>query len=267
MTKIEPMLLSETFDKEILEDDTKWFQIKENGVRAIVHVIDGKIVGIRNRANNPILYQFPELRDVKFPFNTGILDAEVCVYKNGKSVFYGGIDKRRSAPTENTLKEHPAKLILFDALKIDNNVLVMKGYKDRYSQLSQNMPEDSKVEITKNYTNGKELWSKVTNENQEGVVIKTPNAMYELGKRSSNYIKLKNYKTTEIVVEKVEPNSRGTKIFGKVADIDVECQLAGIFDVEVGSTQTIKYLDIAGDRLIQPTKVSREQLKSTSVIS
>jgi len=261
MATIKPMLLTETFDKEILVDDTKIFQIKENGVRAILHVKEGKIVGIRNRANNPILYQFPELRDIEFPFSTGILDAEICVYKNGKSVFYGGIDKRRSAPSEDTLKEYPAKLIIFDVLKIDSDVLVMKSYKERYDQLCLNIPEGPNIELSRNYTDGKELWDKVMRENQEGVVIKSPRAMYELGKRSTQNIKLKYYKTTDITVDKVEPNSAGTKIFGKVDDIEVECQLAGIFDVEIGSVQKIKYLDIVGKRFIQPTKVKREQLQ------
>jgi len=56
MATIEPMLLTETFDKKLLEDDSKYYQIKENGVRAIVHVKEGKVVGVRNRSNNPILY-------------------------------------------------------------------------------------------------------------------------------------------------------------------------------------------------------------------
>ena len=52
MGEVKPMLLSETWDKSILNDDSKFFQVKENGVRALVHIKQGKVVGIRNRSNN-----------------------------------------------------------------------------------------------------------------------------------------------------------------------------------------------------------------------
>jgi len=267
MVAIKCMLLTETYDKSILEDNTKYFQVKENGVRAIVHILDGKIVGIRNRNGSPILYQFPELKDISFPFNTGILDGEVCVFQEDRSVYYGGIDKRRSAPTEHTLKEFPATLVVFDALKIEDEVLVMKPYKYRHELIGKNIGtfQNKYLKFAMNYT-GKELWNEVVEKNFEGIVVKNPMAMYELGKRSTQYIKLKNYKTTEITVDKIEPNDKGTKIFGKVGEIEVECQLAGMFDVEVGSVQRIKYLDIVGNRLIQPTKVKREQITSNSTI-
>ena len=44
--EIKCMLLTETWDKTILEDTTKYFQVKENGVRALVHIKQGKVVGI-----------------------------------------------------------------------------------------------------------------------------------------------------------------------------------------------------------------------------
>jgi bifunctional non-homologous end joining protein LigD len=262
MAQIKPMLLEETYDKSILRDDSKWFQIKENGTRGIIHVLDGKIVGIRNRSNLPIFYLFPELKDITLPFKSAILDGELCVFKNGKSVFYSGIDQRRSVPDTNTLKENPVTLVLFDALKVNDDILIMKPYRERYEKLLHITATD-KIKVASNWYNGLELWDKVTKENQEGVVIKNPSAPYELDTRSKNYIKIKNYKLLDIVVEKTEQNSKGTKVFGKTnienKEMIVEVQLSGVFDVSIGTTQTIKYLDICGNRLIQPTKVNREQ--------
>jgi len=257
MTQIKPMLLEETEDKELLEDDTKWYQIKENGVRALVHVKDSKIVGIRNRSNNPILYCFPEFKDLDIGFNEAILDCEIIVFKKGKSVFYGGIDNRRSVPSEKVLKENPATIVVFDALKIGSEILVTKPYKYRYERIKQ-IEEQPLIQVIRNYMDGKSLWAEVERLNLEGVVIKDPNSMYELGKRSRNYLKLKYYKFTEVTVEKTEPNSRGTKIYGKAKinnkEIEVECQLGGVYDVSVGEVKRVRYLDIIGNRLIQPTK-------------
>lgn len=257
---LKPMLLTEVWEKSILEDTSKMLQIKENGIRSIIHVKNKRIVGIRNRSNNPILYLFPELREIDFPFERAILDAEICVFKNGKSVFYGGIDKRRSIPSEKILKEYPATIVVFDVVLIDQENLLMKPYEYRYKKLEVLKVNDG-LKVAKNFK--KDIWDRVVKENLEGVVIKNPKAVYSSGKRSPDYLKLKNYKITDVIVEATEQNDKGTKVFGKAnikgEQIQVECQIGGVFDIELGTTQTIKYLDIYEGRLIQPTKVKKEQ--------
>jgi len=272
MGEVKPMLLSETWDKSILNDDSKFFQVKENGVRALVHIKQGKVVGIRNRSNNPILFCFPEFRKLQFNFDTAILDAEICVFKGDKSVFYGGIDKRRSTPSNTVLQEYPATMVVFDCLKWEQENLLLKPYKYRYDkfkdiEVNEECHEGDFVRIAQNF-DGQELWKEVVDKNLEGIVIKNPNAMYELGKRSKEYIKMKNYKLCEVLVERTEENSKGTKIFGTttlngdrtIVPLQVEAQLAGVFSVEIGTTHTIKYLDIVGNRLIQATKTSKQQI-------
>lgn len=260
---IEPMLLTETFDKAIIKDRSKIFQTKENGVRAIVHVKDSCVVGIRNRANNPILYLFPELRNTKLNISNGILDGEICVMKNNKSVFYGGIDKRRSIPDAHTLKEYPATLMVFDALYLNNENLIMKPYEYRWQRVTEQLESNDVVKTVFSTNEGEMLWDDIIKDNREGIVVKYPNAIYEIGKRSKQYIKIKNYKIVEMIVEKTEANSKGTKCYGKVKiedrELDVEVQLGGIFGIENG-TINIKYLDIAGNRLIQGTKCNQEQI-------
>lgn len=262
---IEPMLLEEVEGKEILEKP--WiFQIKENGVRAIIHVKDHKIVGIRNRSNNPILYCFPELKNIVFDCDTAILDAEIVVFKNGKTIFYKGIDQRRSSPDAKKLRECPATIVLFDIIQFEQEVLINKPYKDRlalldkfkYSKGMSQAAYESLVQVVRTSNDGVALWEKVVRENHEGLVAKDPNAIYELGKRSKQYIKVKNYKYVDVIVERTEPNPKGTKIFANVLiddiPIQVECQQAGAFNIGVGDTIRVKYLDIVNDRLIQPTR-------------
>ena len=257
---IEPMLLEEVEGKDILSKP--WiFQIKENGVRAIIHVKDHKIVGIRNRSNNPILYCFPELKEDRFDFDTAILDAEIVVYRNSKSVFYGGIDQRRSTPDARRLRECPASIVLFDIIQLEQEVLINKPYKDRLAILQRYRwggEIGGRIHLVETSMDGLALWDKVVKENHEGVVAKDPNAVYELGKRSKQYIKVKNYKYVDVVVEKIEPNPKGTKIFSNVViddvNISIECQQAGAFNIGIGDTIRVKYLDIVGDRLIQPTR-------------
>ena len=264
MAKIDPMLLSEiSYSKDVFEvhKDKVW-QIKENGTRNIIHIKDYHIVGLRSRSNNPTLYQYPELREIKFNFKEGILDGEVCCFLNTgndntlRSTFYGGIDQRRSSPNEMKLKHFPVTLVVFDALKIEDEMLIMKPYKYRYGMLLKHLVPSDKLKVAENFSDGALAWGRVVAENQEGLVGKNLNSMYELGKRSKESIKMKNYKQVDIIIEQIEPNPKGTKIFSSVeidgVKINVEAQLD--FDVQMGDKRKIKYLDIVGERMIQPTR-------------
>jgi len=257
MTTLEPMLLTEVDDTKIL-DEKRIFQEKYNGVRALIHVKDGKITAIRNRSNNPILFCFPELKSITFDFNTAILDGEIVVMKDGKSVFYGGIDQRRSTPNDRKLRECPATLVVFDIIQYEAETLLYKPYKIRLDYLERMRDKvHGAVQIIESTISGRALWDKVVADNREGIVVKDPNAIYEVGKRSKQYLKLKNYKYVDVIVEQCEPNPKGTKIFSITVidgkEIKVECQRAGAFNINVGDTVRVKYLDIVGDHLVQPT--------------
>ena len=253
----EPMLLSElSFNEKVLEDYKEWIgQVKENGVFGFVHIKNHKIVGIRNRENNPIFYLYPELEGVTFSFNEGILVAEIVVFKNNKSVFYGGIDHRRKRKVDT---ENPVTLVIHDILKLDDKIVVMLPYKERYGLLQANIKDEMFVKLAINYS-PTELWELVVKNDLEGLVLKNPLAPYEIACRSKNYIKIKNYKTAEMVVDKVEENPKGTKVYGKSLinenEIDCEVQIGGKFNITAGEIIRIKYLDMCGNRLIQPTKV------------
>lgn len=266
--EISPMLLTEVEDDMTLikyqstgPHNTKLYQEKHNGVRAIIHVKDHKIVGIRGRSNNPLLYCYPELKEEKFLWDTAILDAEIVVLKDGKSVFYGGIDQRRTTPTTAKLRDYPVSVIVFDAIQLENDVLINKPYKERLGLLQGYRwggELGGRIHLVETTSDGEALWNKVILENREGIVVKDPNGIYELGKRSKQYIKIKNYKYVDVTVDKTEPNPKGTKIFSTVEidgkTINVECQQAGAFSIMPGDIVRVKYLDIVGERLIQPTR-------------
>lgn len=251
------MLLTEVEDDTVLDKD--WiFQEKHNGVRAIIHVKGGKIVGIRGRSNNPLLFCFPEFKDVTFDFDTAVLDGEICVFKDNKSVFYGGVDQRRTAPTTAKLRDHKAKIIVFDIIQFEGEVLVYKPYEHRLNTLLAHIKGSNLVDVIESVTIGRVLWEQAKKYNWEGIVCKDPKGLYELGKRSKQFLKLKNYKHVDVIVAKTEVNEKGTKIYSQVhidgKDINVEAQQAGMFNINVGDNIRVKYLDIVGDRLIQPTR-------------
>ena len=283
--KAQPMLLQEDIcpmdilhDKERLAQyiDGKYpdwvTQIKENGERALVMIRDGKIVNMFNRNNMPTFYLYPELRDIKFPFNVGIIDAEVVMLgSDSKSHFYNEKDKEgkivqagiqirsRALKDCDTVKQNPVTLVAFDVLMIDNVTYLSKSYEQRYKVLQNNIPKDRLIKVAENFS-FKEAWRKVINRDLEGVVLKKPLSLYEMGKRSQNYVKLKNYKVTTVTVETAEQNDKGIRITGKATingkEITVECQIPSADYIEQKQQIDIKYIELVGDKLIQPTKIS-----------
>lgn len=282
---VKPMLLNEDnlvidllLDKERLisyvEEKYKgWlFQIKANGVRGLISIKNGKITSIRGRNDCPILQNYPELKEVELPVKEALFDAEVVMLdEKGKSRYYNEYDGNKrltqagiqlrsmSIKGDEIVKKYPVSIIIFDVLKLDEELLITKPYKERYERLLK-INETDRVKIAKNYTNFREIWDKVLNEELEGVVCKNPSSVYEIDTRSKNYIKLKNYKITEAEVEDTELNEKGLKISGKTTDkIDVEFQMSGVSEIKKGSLIKIKYLEkIEGEkgyRLTQATKV------------
>jgi ATP-dependent DNA ligase len=257
--KIEPMLLNEIRNLSEIPAGTNYLQVKEDGERCQVHIIKGIVKAMISRSGMPMLYRFPEIRDLKFPETvTAILDCEICVFDGDKSIFYGGINQRKSEPTKKILDELPATLVVFDLLYLNNELLLNKTYRERCEKLTHTFTDTNHFKIAEIYFDAKELWEMVVKKDFEGMVIKNPNSTYEPGKRTSAAIKLKNYKDAEVVVENVELNSKGSKIFGKTMidgkEIEVECQIPSE-TVSIGVTKKIKYLGITKDnKLRMPTR-------------
>ena len=260
-----PMLLTEVaMEKNIFEKYKDWvWQEKENGIRAIIHIRDNRITAIRNRRNYPCLHLYPELKALIFKnIRNAVLDAELVVFdQNHKSIFYNGINQRSKKLYEQNVEQYPVTICAFDIILLNDNLLIKKPYAERYKILSESFYDMKHFEIVKNIENPQEYWeNKIIKENREGLVIKNPRAIYEVGIRSKNYLKLKNYKVTNVVVNEVEPNSAGTKIYGMASinnnKVVVECQFNGIFDIKKGDVLPVVYLDVFKNRLIQPHKPS-----------
>jgi ATP-dependent DNA ligase len=260
---IKPMLLHELRAEDIVFEDYKaWFwQEKHNGIRVIIHIKDGKITAVRNRQGRACFNLFPELKSVEFGKHTAILDGELCVFNNShKSIFYGGINQRDKKFYTDHVSKYPVTFVAFDILFLDGKVLLNEPYKDRLSLLTENFKDTTSFEVIQNISFPKKYWSDVISlENREGLVIKNPGAVYELDTRSRNYLKLKNYNQVDVVIDALESNNKGTKIFGTALIdekmIKVEAQFGGIEDLKIGQIVPVEYLFVEGDRLIQPHKI------------
>lgn len=263
---VEVMLLTELDNgkrETAISDYKGWiFQEKYNGFRALVLIRDEKIVQIQNRRNNACYHLFPELHTLTFKgIKHAILDSEICVLDNqGKSIFYGGINQRDKKLYQAHIKLYPITAVIFDVLELNDVSVLGLPYKERYEKLKANFQNQEHFKIADNIGNPQEYWdSVVVPQEREGLVIKNPEASYELGIRSKEYLKLKNYKQVEVIIDNTEENPKGLKIYGTAFingnKIEVECQMASQFSLKAGDKVPVEYLDVVGNKLIQPHKI------------
>ena len=265
------MLLTEyEEDKDTIfeKKDDYIFQEKFNGVRCMLHIKNGKVSAIRNRTDNPVLQLYPEVANITFDWTTtAIIDGEMCQIRDGKSYFYGGIDQRHKKLHDDRKEKFPVTFVAFDVIYLNGKMLTDLSYEERYKELEKILPTAENIILSKNIDDPKEFWNtEIVARNKEGLVAKLKTAKYELGIRSKNYLKLKYYKCAKVIVDKVEDNPKGQKIYGhtKVEDqeILVECQFSGKnMDIKDGQELNVEYLDTYNGKMIQPHKIKGEVIE------
>ncbi len=185
-------------------DDEDWiFEIKFDGTRAIAFV-DRNSVKLQNRRLLDITHRYPELtlnKDVK---GRVILDGEIVVLHNGKPDFER-LQEREHAEGEAKIhllsKEYPAVYIVFDVLEIDGKDVTNETLMERKRLLERTVKESERLLISEYVeARGKKFFREVQKLGLEGVMAKRKDSKYEIGKRSKNWLKIKNLKTIDCVV-------------------------------------------------------------------
>lgn len=97
-------------------------------------------------------------------------------------------------------QQYPVVLKAFDIIKLGDEVVTDKPYWRRKALL-KNLVGDSEVLQYVAYRRDVEAaWKEVVEQQREGLVVKNFNSRYELGERSWNWLKIKNWKISEAEV-------------------------------------------------------------------
>lgn len=200
---IEPMLSEST--NKIPTDDDYIFEVKWDGIRALIAVEDGK-VKIRSRNQNDVTAQFPELHvvDKAFRANCGLFDAEiVCLDKNGKPSFKQVINRLMTTGETNIQKmskTHPVYCYLFDCLYLDGRPLINEPLLKRKEWLGDAVRPDTPYRVSEFVEDGASLLEAAREHELEGIMAKTVSGKYLPGKRSDAWVKIKIRNTRECVI-------------------------------------------------------------------
>ena len=203
--KINPMLIGASGAP--FDDDKYLYEFKWDGERCIAY-LDPKngITELRNKRNVKMLSKVPELKHLHKQVNKKcILDGELLVIKNGKPNF-AEIQKRSlmSNPFKIELasKKYPASFIAFDILQLGEEELLLKPLFQRKEYLEKVVNSSSpRMAVSKVYEGpGTALYKLAVEQSLEGIVAKRKDSIYIQGKRTRDWIKIKNLIDEDFVI-------------------------------------------------------------------
>ncbi|MEM5778587.1 MAG: non-homologous end-joining DNA ligase [Candidatus Aenigmatarchaeota archaeon] len=191
-----------------------------DGTRCICYIDNNKIKFL-NRRGIWFEHRYPEVvSSLKINAKKAILDGEIYVAdKDGKPNFYKLAEREH---TDDKLridilsKQIPATYAVFDVLYLNEKDLTNLPLIERKNILDKIVKETEKVKKCFFTKNGKELWKIVKKIKLEGIVAKKVNSVYEIGKRSKNWLKIKTFKTLDLIITGFTTGTGKRKDIGSV---------------------------------------------------
>ncbi|MCL2141893.1 MAG: ATP-dependent DNA ligase [Methanimicrococcus sp.] len=183
---------------EMAEAVVEW---KFDGARLQIHK-DGKNVALYSRRLEDVTNSLPDVVQTVLETITAdqaVLDGEaVAVDADGKPRPFQDILRRfrRKYDVENTSRDIPIQVNLFDLLYADGVSYIEKPLVERRKKLSELVKSNARIRveeltITKDPEKAAEVYQAAISAGHEGIMIKNPTSAYSPGKRGKNWMKRK----------------------------------------------------------------------------
>lgn len=201
--QVEPMLIG--VEGEPFDSDDYFYELKLDGERCIAF-LDKSCTELRNKRNKKMLPHVPELSNIHECVQTKcILDGELIVIKDGKPDFY---EIQRRSLMSNPLKikiaseKYPACFTAYDILYYKDKPVMDLPLTERKKLLQKAVKKETPLFAVSRVVEkkGTALFELTKQQDLEGVVAKLKDSKYYLGKRTKDWIKIKNLIDEDFVV-------------------------------------------------------------------
>ena len=201
---LEPMLASAA---RLPADDEEWgFEIKWDGVRAITYWRP-KQLRIESRNLNDVSVRYPELRALSPQLGSreAVLDGEIVAFDDQGRPSFERLQQRMHASSPSVIRrlasEAPVSYIIFDLLYLDGHTTIALPYRERRALL-EGIELKGPAWQTPAYHagEGRELLAAAAEQRLEGVVAKRLDSPYRPGRRTDEWLKIKNVNRQELVI-------------------------------------------------------------------
>ncbi|SOB98640.1 bifunctional non-homologous end joining protein LigD [Ureibacillus xyleni] len=252
---MKPMLLTATENTPTGND---WiYETKYDGFRCLV-IWEKKQPKLISRNEKELNGYFPELiqyceeiYEEIAPHLPLILDGEIVYLTNNYKSQFSIVQKRGRTKTEKTIQENaiqfPCNIIVFDLLMHKGNVLEGLPLIERKLLLHQlklfgfpDAQNKGTLQLIKEFHDADKLWNKVKKYHGEGIIAKKKTSVWESGKRSNQWLKIKNWRiVTVILTQYDQENGYFNGAVFKDGQLEVITNFRhGLLDEEMGTLST-----------------------------
>jgi bifunctional non-homologous end joining protein LigD len=253
--RIQPMLAR---TGPLPPEDGRWaYEIKWDGVRAIGYAAGGRL-RLESRNGKDITPRYPELRELgrELGGHEAVLDGEVVAFGEDGRPSFQRLQKRMHLTSEHAVRRlsvsEPVAYLLFDLLWLDGHSLMELRYDERRERLVELGLNGGRWQTPAHHVgDGAALLQASRAQGLEGVIAKRLDCPYTPGRRSTGWVKVKNFRRIDVVIGGWLPGEgrRGGRLGALVVGFyeDGELRYAG----RVGTGFTEAELDRLG-RLLEP---------------
>ena len=195
-------------------DDDAWaYEVKWDGVRALVAVDGGRPV-VTSRNGNDVTSSYPELADLggRLGATPVLLDGEVVALGADGRTDFGRLQSRMhvARPSAALRRDTPVQLLVFDVLHLGGASLLDRSYDERRAALEGLGLQGEHWSVPPAFLGGGAALLDATRaQGLEGVVAKRRSSAYVPGRRSDDWRKLKHVSRTSAVVAGWKPGEGG----------------------------------------------------------
>lgn len=191
---------------ELPPDEQNWaFEIKWDGVRALANAEPGRL-RLTSRSGRDITRQYPELSGLSRQLGARrcVLDGELVAFDDGRPSFQrlqSRIHVTSEAEIRRRQRDTPVTYVIFDLLYLDGRSLLEEAYVDRREELDRLGLGGPHWQVPDFHRgDGAVLLAATREQGLEGVIAKRLDSRYLPGRRSRDWLKVKNVRRQEVVI-------------------------------------------------------------------
>ena len=281
---IRPMLADRAkSEQEVIKKMPELFaaEYKLDGERVQIHIQANKIVLFSRRLENITQYYPDIVENVRksLDIHEGVFEAEIVPINENTGEFLPFqelMHRRRKYNLDKAVSQYPITVNFFDVLYFDKKDCLNLEYSERRKILERVVNEDNfskliPMKFIKSENEIVDFLENSINAGCEGLMLKTPNALYRAGTRGSNWLKLKREYRNElgdsldlIVIGAYFGRGRRTGLYGTL--------LLGTFNPETNNFPSIckvgtGFTDESLDQLYQILSNKVTLKKNSKIVS
>ncbi|WP_102691477.1 DNA ligase D [Rummeliibacillus pycnus] len=255
---MKPMLL--TLAMEIPQGQEWLYETKYDGFRCMLEWDEEPILISRN--GKVLNRQFPEIMDDLMdkkesisPFLPLKLDGELVFLTNNFQSNFSVVQTRGRMRSQESIQKHtltfPCHLVVFDLLELKGESqtnLNLTERKDKLQTLSKairmpisiNYEDFNRLQLIDVFHDDQELWNKIIIHNGEGLIAKKKNSHWIGDIRTTNWLKIKNWRYVSVILTKFDKNNGyfNGAVYRENKLIDVVSFRHGLKEEEFGTLVT-----------------------------